>query len=97
MLSVIKSKDGRVFILPTDEEDAAITAAALSDPDAQPLSDRELAAMVPISRLRGRPLIGEPKVAISLRLPGSVLLRWKATGPGWQTRMAEYLGSHFSP
>ena len=40
---------------------------------------------------RGRPVQGERKAAISLRLPVSVLARWKATGPGWQTRMAERL------
>ena len=28
---------------------------------------------------------------ISLRLPPDTLARWKATGPGWQTRMAEAL------
>ena len=28
-------------ILPSPEEDAAITAAAMSDPDAQPLTDAE--------------------------------------------------------
>ena len=44
-----------------------------------------------IARRRGRPVAGEPKAAISLRLPVSVLERWKATGPGWQTRMAEVL------
>ncbi|WP_249206192.1 BrnA antitoxin family protein [Burkholderia cenocepacia] len=44
-----------------------------------------------IARRRGRPVVGEPKAAISLRLPVSVLDRWKATGPGWQTRMAEVL------
>lgn len=44
-----------------------------------------------IARKRGRPLQGEPKTAISLRLPDSVLSRWKATGPGWQTRMAAAL------
>lgn len=30
------------LIRPTDEEDALITAAALSDPDALPLTDSEL-------------------------------------------------------
>ncbi|PYE22854.1 BrnA antitoxin of type II toxin-antitoxin system [Paraburkholderia silvatlantica] len=44
-----------------------------------------------ISRKRGRPVVGEPKAAISLRLPVSVLEHWKATGPGWQTRMIELL------
>lgn len=44
-----------------------------------------------IARKRGRPVVGEPKEAISLRVPQSVLERWKATGPGWQTRMVERL------
>ncbi len=29
--------------------------------------------------------------AISLRLSPDTLARWKATGPGWQTRMAKVL------
>jgi len=43
---------------------------------------------------RGRPVQGEAKMAISLRLPVSVLEAWKATGPGWQTRMVEDLSRH---
>lgn len=30
-------------------------------------------------------------VEISLRLPAEVIERWKATGPGWQSRMAKVL------
>jgi len=44
-----------------------------------------------IERKRGRPIVGEPKTAVSLRIPNSILERWKATGPGWQTRMAKAL------
>ena len=40
---------------------------------------------------RGRPKTGNARVSISLRLPPKTLARWKATGPGWQTRMAETL------
>ena len=40
---------------------------------------------------RGRPKSGKAKTSISLRLPPDTLARWKATGPGWQTRMAEAL------
>lgn len=40
---------------------------------------------------RGRPKSPDSKVAISLRLPPDTLARWKATGPGWQTRMADTL------
>ena len=39
----------------------------------------------------GRPLSANPRKLISLRLPTEVLERWRATGPGWQTRMAERL------
>lgn len=42
-------------------------------------------------RPRGRPKSDNARVAISLRLPPETLRRWKATGPGWQTRMAEQL------
>jgi uncharacterized protein (DUF4415 family) len=39
------------------------------------------------ARKRGRPLEGEPKVAVSLRVPESVLAAFRAGGAGWQTRM----------
>jgi uncharacterized protein (DUF4415 family) len=39
----------------------------------------------------GRPVSTNPRKLISLRLPADVIARWKATGPGWQTRMAERL------
>lgn len=39
----------------------------------------------------GRPRAANPRKPISLRLPEDVIARWKATGPGWQTRMAERL------
>ena len=40
---------------------------------------------------RGRPKSGAARTSISIRLPPDTLARWKATGPGWQTRMAEAL------
>ncbi len=39
----------------------------------------------------GRPLSSNPRKLISLRIPADVIELWKATGPGWQTRMAERL------
>jgi uncharacterized protein (DUF4415 family) len=39
----------------------------------------------------GRPVSPNPRKLLSLRLPADVIERWKATGPGWQTRMAERL------
>jgi uncharacterized protein (DUF4415 family) len=40
---------------------------------------------------RGRPPTPNPKRLLSLRLPPEVIAAWKATGPGWQTRMADVL------
>ena len=40
----------------------------------------------------GRPRATNPRKLISIRLPLDVIERWKATGPGWQTRMAARLG-----
>lgn len=39
----------------------------------------------------GRPRSANPRKAISLRLPADVIAAWRATGPGWQTRMADRL------
>lgn len=39
----------------------------------------------------GRPRAANPKKLISIRLTEDVIQRWRATGPGWQTRMAEKL------
>ena len=39
----------------------------------------------------GRPVSPNPRKLISLRLPADVIERWKATGAGWQTRMAARL------
>ncbi len=39
----------------------------------------------------GRPISDNPRKLLSIRLPVDVIERWKATGPGWQTRMADRL------
>jgi uncharacterized protein (DUF4415 family) len=39
----------------------------------------------------GRPRSANPRRLISLRLPADVIERWRATGPGWQTRMTQRL------
>lgn len=39
----------------------------------------------------GRPRAEDPRKLISIRLPESVIERWRSTGPGWQTRMADRL------
>jgi uncharacterized protein (DUF4415 family) len=41
---------------------------------------------------RGRhPRLANPKQLITLRLAPEIIEKWKATGPGWQTRMASRL------
>ena len=39
----------------------------------------------------GRPRAENPRQLISIRLPKDVIMKWRATGPGWQTRMADKL------
>jgi uncharacterized protein (DUF4415 family) len=72
-------------IIPTPEEDAAITAAAMSDPDALPLTDAEWERVKPLVR-RGRPLGSGNKMQVTLRLDTDVVEKLKAEGAGWQTR-----------
>jgi uncharacterized protein (DUF4415 family) len=62
----------------TEEEDARLTAAAAADPDNPP-------------RRPGRPPLDTPKQAIKLRLDQAVIERFKAGGPGWQSRINEAL------
>lgn len=44
-----------------------------------------------VHKRAGRPVSPNPKKLITLRLPADVIAKWKATGPGWQTRMAARL------
>ena len=77
--------------MPTGEEDKAITAAARSDPDAQPLKPKQLKSMVPLRTLRGRPKSDNKKLLVSVRYSPEVVAYFKSTGEGWQSRMDEAL------
>jgi uncharacterized protein (DUF4415 family) len=79
-------------ILPTPAEDAAITAAAMSDPDAVPFTDAEWEQVKPLVR-RGRPLGSGSKTQVTLRLDVEVIQKFKASGDGWQTRINDVLKS----
>jgi uncharacterized protein (DUF4415 family) len=79
-------------------DEAEIQAMIASDPDAPEASDEQLAAARPFAeiypaladtmrRAGGRPKLDEPKVPVSIRLDAEVLRKWKATGPGWQSRI----------
>jgi uncharacterized protein (DUF4415 family) len=84
--------------LPSLEEDAAIVAAARADPDAQPLTDEQLRAMVPMRAVRGRPKSASKKQLVSVRYSPEVVDFFKSTGEGWQARMdqvlREYVARH---
>ena len=73
--------------MPTAREDRAITAAAKGDPDALPLTPKQLRMMVPIRALRGRPKSENRKLLVSVRYSPEVVTYFKSTGEGWQSRM----------
>ena len=83
-----KTSKHTAVAMPSLEEDRAITTAARSDPDAQPLTPRQLKAMVP---LRGRPKSNNKKLLVSVRYSPEVVAYFKSTGEGWQSRMDEAL------
>ncbi|TKA96451.1 hypothetical protein FAZ78_11395 [Cereibacter changlensis] len=79
------------------EEDAAITAAAESDPDTWIWTDEDFAGARPVTdfpelveilRRHGRPVLPEEerKQRVTMYLDRDVLARLKAGGKGWQTR-----------
>ncbi len=76
-----------VVAVPTVDEDKIITAAARADPDAHPLTPRQLEAMVPMRVLRGRPPSPNKKQLVSIRYSPEVLDHFKSLGEGWQARM----------
>ncbi len=90
----VKSKSGRVFELPTDEEEVIINSAIVSDPDTYELSDKEFANLRPV----GRPVAEVTKDRITIRLSQEVTDYFRATGKGWQTRidriLLEYVSTH---
>ena len=80
----LKTKSGRKVILPTPEEEAALTAAAADDPDNPVLSDDEWND----ARLRAvRPEADSGRERVAVRLSEPVVQRFPATGFGWQRRM----------
>lgn len=94
---LIKIKSGRSIVMPSQEEDAAITAAALSDADNLPWADTQLKNLK-LKRPRGRPFGSGTKKQVTLRIDSDVLESFKGSGDGWQTRMndalREWLQSH---
>lgn len=84
----------------SDAEDAAINDGIAQDPDNPALTAAQISEMRPhgafmadlaAQKRRGRPIQPHPKAPVTMRLDADVLAAWKATGPGWQTRMNEAL------
>ena len=81
----------------TEEEEAAIQAGIAADPDARELTEEDFARMRPHAefmeefRRRGRPKQAAVKKPVTVRLDTDVLDAWRATGPGWQSRMNDAL------
>lgn len=74
-----------------------------SDPEAPEVTDEQIGQAKPFAEVFpaladamrrnavGRPKTENPKVAVSLRLDPEIVARFKASGPGWQTRMNDAL------
>jgi uncharacterized protein (DUF4415 family) len=81
----------------------AYTETEWNEADIPPMTDEQLAQARPFAEVfpelaarmernpGGRPRSQNPKQTISIRLDADVIARFKATGPGWQTRMNEAL------
>jgi len=86
-----KTSGKPAIVMPSVEEDRALTAAAKADPAAQPLTAKQLKSMVPMRKLRGRPKSPNKKLLVSVRYSREVVDFFKSTGEGWQSRMDSVL------
>ncbi len=92
-----KHKKARALL---DAEEVRIQAGIAADPDNPEWTAQDFRRAKPFAKAfptlaksrRGRGPQKEPtKVAVSLRLTRAVVERFKAGGPGWQTRMDQAL------
>ena len=79
-----KASKNPKIVMPSEAEDRRIVAAAKQDPDAQPLTEKQLNAMVPLKSLRGRPRSENKKQLVSVRYSQEVIEYFRSTGEGWQ-------------
>ena len=86
----------RVIAMPTEVENRKIRRSAKADPDALPLTDNQLKAMVPLKSVRGRPKLANKKLLVSVRYSPEVLTYFRSTGEGWQSRMDGVLQKYVS-
>ncbi len=90
----VKSKSGRLFDLPAPEEESTIQAGIAQDPDTYELTNAEFGELKKV----GRPPAAVIKERVTMRLSREVVARFRASGPGWQTRidaaLKEWLETH---
>jgi uncharacterized protein (DUF4415 family) len=98
-----KATSRRRFRLNTPAEEARIHAGIKADPDNPELRPEQLSQMRPFrerqaERRRGRPKSAVHKEPVTVRLDPQIVEFFRASGPGWQTRMnaalAEYVKRH---
>lgn len=98
-----KAKPSRMSLL-SEVEEAELQARMAAAPDARELTDDELLGMRPAREVlppalfktltrRGRPKSENKRVQVTLRVDPDVLEAYRASGPGWQTRMNDALAS----
>ena len=87
----------------SDAEEARVQRMIASDPDNPEWTNEDFARAKPFAEAfpalaeemrknaGGRPKSANPKVAVSLRLDRDIVEKFRATGPGWQTRINEAL------
>lgn len=79
----VKSRSGRIFTLPTEEEETAINRGIAVDADTYELAETDFAQL----RQVGRPRAVITKERITIRLSRDVVEQFRASGDGWQTRV----------
>jgi len=87
MPKTLTLSNGHTLRQNTPNEEADIAAGIAQDPDTHEPSASEIAAM----QKPGRPFGSGSKTQVTLRLDTAALNAFKATGPGWQTRISELL------
>jgi len=86
----------------SDTEEIAVQATIAADPDNPEITEAQAAQLRSFSRAmpllsaalkrgRGRPPADVRKVPVKLRIDPTTLAKFKAGGPGWQTRMNDAL------
>jgi len=94
------NRDERSARIITDEEERRIQEGILADPDNPEWTEEEFRQARPFAEVfpelaasirRGRPPVSNPKKQVTLRLDTDVVERFRAGGPGWQSRMNEAL------